>query len=164
MARKPRTRVNLSFSEGHRLVPAFKAVGMEAIPSAQELRALLELGLAAMDAGFHAGPAGDGTFKLLQPIEVKQVARPASPVEAGAQPPVGDLPTSTMQAETSKVVPPKVRTEAADRAHVEPCPEEGRGATGESVDVSQVGVQQDAEEEPEIDDASRQLLTAALQF
>lgn len=164
MARKPRKRISLSFSDGHRLAPAFVALGLGEVPAAAQLRTLLELGLAAKAAGFHAGVGADGTFKLLQPVEATAESPRPTPVVVAAQPPVGNLPTQVAASERDNSEGPKVVPEAADRARVAPRPEKGDGAAEGRRDVSEAGVREDAEEESPIDDATRQLLTSALQF
>lgn len=68
MARSERSRRGLSFSEGHALSAAFVAAGYPSVPTSRDLRELIEIGLAAKNAGFAAARQRDGRVLLLQPF------------------------------------------------------------------------------------------------
>lgn len=203
MARLPRKRLSLSFSEGHRLAPAFKALGYDAVPSAAEVRRLLELGLAAQAAGLLAVADPAGVFHLVRPLSEGQGIAPARAAPtaaavgvgaAGAAPsapsapePAGPSSSSADDGDVAqrsekkigaasagtetpvagrKTGATKVSKRSADNERVESRPG-ALGSAAEAADTSPEpppGQAADTDEASGIDDSTRELLNAALQF
>jgi len=167
MARNPRKRVALSFSDGHRLTAAFKAAGLAPVPDARDLRDLLELGLAARAAGLHAVQHEDGCFHLARPIsgEAKDPPAPAAN-RCVPESHSGSAALKTVDDAQARDLHAKSETAA------EPAPEPHvQGGTAKSDDVGAVGEgkagtleSDDMVKDSVIDDGTRQLLARALQF
>lgn len=68
MARKCRSIRTLSFTDGHQLGRDLVEIGLGDVPSTDEIRSLMELGIAARRAGFMCVRAGDRKLTLVQTI------------------------------------------------------------------------------------------------
>lgn len=176
MARKPRQRLSLSFSHGHRLSKAFVAAGMGEVPSPRDARALIELGLAARAAGLLSVVGEDGLYRLVQPLSAgsSHLPPPTPSTQAGIatatvaadepQPSAkeaGAVPTVAAGEKRPKVSPPPAANAVG---HVVPG---GATAANQPLEIHGTGIadgELDGDGEPQIDEATAQLLSAALNF
>ncbi len=178
MARKPRKRVALSFSEDHRLAPAFTAAGLGAVPAAADVRALIELGLAAKAAGLMSVRGSHGAYHLVQAFAAGALAGSAS-----APLPAMGVPAPAANHDAGNPSAPSPTEKAADNRDEKNVDEDPKGKANDAVKHRRTSVhggqgtdrqaeKNDAEDdaraeacnELEIDPETRSLLANALNF